>query len=142
MEIYLDDLQKETIYEFNEDLTYIEDIDKGAFGKVVHAIEKSTKKDISVKIIDKRRADQNLINKMKEEISILKKLDHENIVKFYGHIDTSSQLLIKMEYLKYGTLNQWMKNHKKISEEEASLIIKMYYQQFPICIIIRYAIEI
>ena len=61
---------------------------------------------------------------MKEEISILKKLNHENIVKFYAHIDKSSQLLIKMKYLKYGTLSQWMKNHKKISEEEASIIIK------------------
>ena len=124
MEIYLDDLQKETIYELNEDLIYIEDIAQGAFGKVIHAKEKSTNKDISVKIIDKRRADQNLIKKMKEEISILKKLDHENIVKFYGHIDTPDQLLIKMEYIKYGTLSQWMEKNKKISEEDASLIIK------------------
>ena len=29
-----------------------------------------------------------------------------------------------MEYLKYGTLNQWMKKHKTISEEDASIIIK------------------
>ena len=63
MEIYLDDLQKETIYELNEDLVYIEDIDQGAFGKVIHAKDKSTNKDISVKIIDKKRADQNLIKK-------------------------------------------------------------------------------
>ena len=29
-----------------------------------------------------------------------------------------------MEYLKYGTLSQWMKKHKKISEEEASLVLR------------------
>ena len=124
MEIYLDDFQKDTIYDLNEDLIYIEDIAEGAFGKVIHVKEKNSNKDISVKIIDKRKADQNLINKMKEEISIIKKLDHKNIVKFYGHIDTPTQLLIKMEYLKYGTLSQWMKKHKKITEEEASIIIK------------------
>ena len=124
MEIYLDDFQKDTIYDLNEDLIYIEDIAEGAFGKVIHVKEKKSNKDISVKIIDKRKADQNLINKMKEEISIIKKLDHKNIVKFYGHIDTPTQLLIKMEYLKYGTLSQWMKKHKKITEEEASIIIK------------------
>jgi hypothetical protein len=28
-----------------------------------------------------------------------------------------------MEYIKYGTLSHWIKNHKKISEEEASIII-------------------
>ena len=124
MEIYLDDLEKETLYDLSEDLIYIEDIDQGAFGKVIHVKEKSTQRDISVKIIDKSQADQNLIKKMKEEISILKKLDHENIVKFYGQIETSNQLLIKMEYIKYGTLSHWMKKNKKISEEDASLILK------------------
>ena len=98
MEIYLDDFQKETLYDLQEDLIYIEDIDQVAFGKVIHAKEKKTNKDISVKIIDKRQADQSLIKKMKEEISILKKLDHENIVKFYGHsaaVQVSGRLIGK-----------------------------------------------
>ena len=43
MEIYLDDLQKETIYELSDDLIYIEDIDQGAFGKVIHVKEKKNK---------------------------------------------------------------------------------------------------
>ena len=124
MEIYLDDLQKETIYELTDDLIYIEDIDQGAFGKVIHVKDKKTNQDLSVKIIDKRQGSQGLIKKMKDEISILRKLDHENIVKFYGHMETSNQFLIKMEYIKYGTLSQWMKKHKKISEEEASLILR------------------
>ena len=54
---------------------------------------------------------------MKEEISILKKLNHENIVKFYGYIETNSKLLIEMEYIKYGTLSGWMKENKNISEK-------------------------
>ena len=60
---------------------------------------------------------------MKEEISILKKLNHNNIVKFYGYSETNNQLLIKMEYIKYGTLSNWMKSNHKISEEDASLIL-------------------
>ena len=72
MEIYLDDFQKDTIYNLNEDLIYIEGIAEGAFGKVINVKEKNSNKDISVKIIDKQQTDQNLINKMKEEISIIK----------------------------------------------------------------------
>ena len=64
MEIYLDDLQKETIYELSDDLIYIEDIDQGAFGKVIHVKEKKTNQDLSVKIIDKRQGNQGLIKKM------------------------------------------------------------------------------
>ncbi len=124
MEIYCEDLEKESLYDLNKDLIFIEDIDEGAFGKVIHAKEKSTQRDIAVKIMDKRQASPDLIKKMKEEISILKKLSHKNIVKFYGQIETSNQFLIKMEYIKYGNLSQWMKKHKKISEEEASIILK------------------
>ena len=124
MEIYLDDIQKESTNEINEDFIYIEDIAQGAFGKVIHAKEKITNKDISVKIIDLLNADEKLTKKVKDEISILKKLDHENIVKFYGQIEKPNQLLIKMEYIKYGTLSEWMNKHKKVTEEEASLILK------------------
>jgi serine/threonine protein kinase len=60
---------------------------------------------------------------MKEEISILRQLNHENIVKFFGFLETNNQLLIKMEFIKYGTLSKWIKNHKKISEEDASIIL-------------------
>ena len=124
MEIYSDDLQRENTNELSTNLIYIKSLDRGSFGKVILAKEKLSNKDIAVKIIEKRSAGQNLIDKLKEEIYILKKLSHENIVKFYGYIETSNQLLIKMEYLKYGTLNQWMKKHKTISEEDASIIIK------------------
>ena len=39
---------------------------------MINVKEKNSNKDISVKIIDKQQTDQNLINKMKEEISIIK----------------------------------------------------------------------
>ena len=32
-----------------------------------------------------------------------------------------------MEYIKYGTLSKWMKNHKKISEEDASIILRRIF---------------
>ena len=48
------------------------------------------------------------------------------IVKFFGFLETNNQLLIKMEFIKYGTLSKWIKNHKKISEEDASIISYLY----------------
>ena len=124
MEIYSDDLKRETTNELSNTLIYIKNLDQGSFGKVVLAKEKQTQKELAVKIIEKGQAGQNYINKLKEEIYILKKLSHKNIVKFYGYFETSNKLLIEMEYLKYGTLDQWMKDHEIISEEEASTIIK------------------
>ena len=123
MEIYIDELTREFPYELGGDFEYIETIDHGSFGTVIHVIEKSSNKEMAIKVINKNNSWHPNIKKVKEEISILRKLNHENIVKFFGYFETNNQLLIKMEYIKYGTLSQWINNHKVISEEEASIII-------------------
>ena len=123
----MDDFNSQFPYEIGIDFKYIETIDHGAFGTVIHVIEISTNKDMAIKVINKSSSHSSLIDKVKEEISILKKLNHENIVKFFGFFETNNQLLIKMEYIKYGTLSKWIKNHKKISEEEASTILKQIF---------------
>ena len=127
MEIYMDDLTQEFPYELGTDFKYLETIDHGAFGTVIHVIEISTNRDMAIKVINKNSSHPSLIEKVKEEISILKQLSHENIVKFFGFFETMNQLLIKMEYIKYGTLTKWMKNHKNISENEASLILSQIF---------------
>jgi len=123
MEIYMDELTPQFPYELDGDLKYIETIGHGSFGTIIHVIEISSNRDLAVKVVNKNGANLSMINKMKEEISILKQINHENIIKFFGFFETNNQLLIKMEYIKYGTLNHWIKNNKKISEEEASIII-------------------
>ena len=142
MEIGFDEFhiaKKDYKYDLPPNLVYINDIDEGAFAKVIHVKEKRTKIDYALKIINKSESHADLINRMLEEIQILKKLQHPNIVKYYGHIENSNQIFIQMEYLKYGTLEQWMKTNKNISEEKASLIIKKllssiaYLHQKQIC---------
>ena len=105
MEIYKDELTPKFPYELGGDLKYVETIDHGSFGTIIHVIEISSNKDMAVKVINKSGEKLSMINKMKEEISILKQINHENIVKFFGFFETNNQLLIKMEYIKYGTLN-------------------------------------
>ena len=119
----MNEFATESPYELNKDLKLVREIDQGAFGKVIHAYETKKHLDLAVKVINKSGLGTNLINQMKEEISILKKLNHNNIVKFYGYSETNNQLLIKMEYIKYGTLSRWMRGKQKIKEEEASLIL-------------------
>ena len=119
----MNELTTESPYELDKDLKFIKEIDQGAFGKVIHAHEAKKNVDLAIKVINKSGANAQLIKQMKEEICILKKLNHENIVKFYGFSETNNQLLIKMEYIKYGTLSQWMRNNHDITEDKASLII-------------------
>ena len=119
----MNELTTESPYELHKDLKFLGEIDHGAFGNVIHVYETKKNLDLAIKVINKVGVGIQLIKEMKEEISILKKLNHDNIVKFYGYSETNNQLLIKMEYIKYGTLSQWMKNNQKITEEQASLIL-------------------
>ena len=123
MEIYMNELTTESPYELHKDIKFIKEIDQGAFGKVIHAYETKKNLDLAIKVINKGGVGPTLINQMKEEISILKKLNHNNIVKFYGYTETNNQLLIQMEYIKYGTLSKWLKTKPKIREEDASVIL-------------------
>ena len=123
MEIYMNELSTEFPYELPKDIKFIKYIDQGAFGKVIHAYETKKNLDLAIKVINKGGVGPSSINKMKEEISILKKLNHNNIVKFYGYSETNNQLLIQMEYIKYGTLSKWLKTKPKIKEEDASIIL-------------------
>ena len=125
MEISIDELKRDFPYELGIDMKYLRTIDHGAFGTVLHVLDLTTNKDMAVKVINKNATRYSHIDKMKEEVSILRILSHPNIVKFYGYIETTNQLLIKMEYIKYGSLKQWIKKREKISEEEeASIILK------------------
>ena len=123
MEIDIKELDRDFPYELGIDLKYIETLDKGSFGTVLHVFDNKLKMDMALKVIDKTGKKNSYINKMKEEISILRKLNHPNIVNFYGFIETNNQLMIKMEYIKYGTLKNWINNRENINEEEASTII-------------------
>ena len=123
MEIYMNELTTESPYELHKDIKFIKEIDQGAFGKVIHAYETKKNLDLAIKVINKGGVGPSLINQMKEEISILKKLNHNNIVKFYGYTETNNQLLIQMEYIKYGTLSKWLKTKPNIREEDASIIL-------------------
>ena len=123
MEIYMNELTTESPYELHKDIKFIKEIDQGAFGKVIHAYETKKNLDLAIKVINKGGVGPTLINQMKEEISILKKLNHNNIVKFYGYTETNNQLLIQMEYIKYGTLSKWLKTKPNIREEDASIIL-------------------
>ena len=125
MEIYLDELTKdEAPDELESKFNIVKSIASDSFGTVIQAVEKSTNREVAVKVINKSGARPSLISKMKEEISILKQLKHENIVQFFGYIETNSKLYIIMEFIKSGTLSHWIKTHiEHITEEQAAIII-------------------
>ena len=94
---------------------------EGAFAKVKLATHIITKEKVAIKIIDKSKLlnDDFDIQRVKKEISILKKLRHKNIIQLYEILESKHYLYIAMEYCEGRELFDYIVKRKKLSEKEA-----------------------
>ena len=98
----------------------------GTFGEVKLGVNKKTKEKVAIKIIDKEKmiAYQN-IERIKREFSIIKELDHINIIKTYSITEDPKKFYIIMEYCEKGELFNYIIKNKRLKENEASFF---FYQ--------------
>jgi len=103
----------------------IKTLGDGSFGVVFCAINIQTGMKIAMKQIEKLK--ENVIDdlEIKNEINILKKLDHPNIVKIYEFYNTKKNYFLITEYYKYGELY----NYLKFSYNETQIAV-LFYQVF------------
>lgn len=73
---------------------------------------------VAIKIINKF-SENVLVDNIKKEINIMKRLHHPNIVKFFEVIENASFIYIVMEYLTGGTLAEELSVSKKITEAKS-----------------------
>ncbi len=105
----LDKLQS-TINE--SDLTYGEFIDRGGSGDVYCArwnSETLGQVEVAAKKIFRRRG-QSIGDLLGNEVLYLQKLDHPNIIKYYGHVITENYVVIVTEYAAKGSLYNYLKD--------------------------------
>ena len=104
-----------------DDYIILETIGKGAFGKVKLGIHKPTNQEVAIKIYEKKNFifPNDIIN-FKKEISILKKVNHPNIIKIYNVLEDEYNYYIIMEYASKGDLFSYIVNKKKLDEKEAA----------------------
>jgi serine/threonine protein kinase len=113
MEIFLDEVNRSMEGEFDIYFKFIEKIASGSFGTVIRAIYLEQDREVAVKVIDKTKHKFKNLNRLKLEINILKQLKHKNIVEFIGCIETNSKMYIITEYIRDGTLKDFMNNRTK-----------------------------
>ena len=69
----------------------------GAYGEVRKCLSKETNALRAVKIINKKYLEENDHKKLLSEISILKQLDHPNILKLYEFFQDSKRYFLVTE---------------------------------------------
>jgi calcium-dependent protein kinase len=105
----------------SKEYTFGKTLGTGAFGQVRLAIHKATKQTRAVKIIPKAKVDIELLV---NEISVLSKLSHPNIMQLYEIFDDNTNIYIVSEYCKGGELFDIISNRGNFSEKDACIIMK------------------
>ena len=105
----------------SKEYTFGKTIGSGAFGQVRLAIHKATKQARAVKIIQKSKVDMKVLM---NEVNVLSKLSHPNIMQIYEMFDDNSNIYIVSEYCKGGELFDIISQKGGFSEKEACIIMK------------------
>ena len=103
----------------------IKDLGSGSYGAVYLAKNVVMDNIVAIKSIEK--TEDNMVDdlEIKNEINILKKLSHPNIVKIYEFFDTILYYYLVTEYCKKGELFSYIKN--RFSERQLAVL---FYQVF------------
>ena len=98
----------------------IREIGKGAVGIVYEAIDDLNQKRFAIKSMatDKLKGnveqEKNMINSFKQELKILRNLDHHNIIKIFGVEKTNNNFYLILEYANGGNLYEYLSFYKKV----------------------------
>jgi len=96
-------------------------IGTGAFGDVYTARNKIDGKIYAIKRMHKKKLIESgeILDIVYREISIHRRLIHENIVKAYSHHEDDKFIYLILEYINYGTLFDTIKNSNGFDEDKA-----------------------
>ncbi|XP_049576185.1 serine/threonine-protein kinase DCLK2 isoform X2 [Syngnathus scovelli] len=97
-------------------------IGDGNFAVVKECVERSTGREFALKIIDKAkcRGKEHLIE---NEVSVLRRVKHPNIIMLVEEVDTPSQLCLVMELVKGGDLFDAITSSAKYTERSACVMV-------------------
>uniref|UniRef100_A0A669P3Z5 Serine/threonine-protein kinase DCLK2 n=1 Tax=Phasianus colchicus TaxID=9054 RepID=A0A669P3Z5_PHACC len=97
-------------------------IGDGNFAVVKECIERSTGKEFALKIIDKAKCcgKEHLIE---NEVSILRRVKHPNIIMLIEEMDTPTELYLVMELVKGGDLFDAITSSTKYTERDGSAMV-------------------
>ena len=96
----------------------------GRFGKVYNVIDKITRQRRAVKIVEKSPQDPKATLNKLNELRIMEKIDHPNLVNIIEHFEDLKYIYMVMEYVNDGELFEQIIKKESLSEKVVLSIMK------------------
>ncbi|CAI8602046.1 unnamed protein product [Vicia faba] len=106
-----------------ENYHVIELVGEGSFGKVYKGRRKHTGQTVAMKFIMKHGKTEKDIHNLRQEIEILRKLKHENIIQMLDSFESPQEFCVVTEFAQ-GELFEILEDDKCLPEEQVQAIAK------------------
>ena len=104
-----------------DDLTLLKSLGKGSYGEVFLTTKEGVAGLFATKKMDREYAERPQVSKyLKNEIAILKEMNHKNIVKLADVKVTKTNYYLVMEYCNGGSLSECLKKYQKKNDKPFS----------------------
>ena len=98
-----------------------EALGKGAFGTVYKGLNIETGETVAIKRVELTGIPQTELNNLEQELTLLQKLNHPNIVQYVGAVRSEKHLNIMLEFIENGSLLTILKKFGKFPETLAAV---------------------
>ena len=106
-----------------EDYQVLERIGEGSFGRVYKGRRKFTGQTVALKFISKHGKSERDLKNLRQEIAILRKMNHENIILMFDYFETEREFCVVTEYAQ-GELFEILEDDGQLPETEVQRIAK------------------
>jgi serine/threonine-protein kinase ULK/ATG1 len=100
-------------------------IGKGSFAEVFEGFHKKNNTPVAIKVITRSKLNEKLMASLEQEINIMRKIDHENIIRLYAVHRSKRHFYLVMERCFGGELSTFMNTNKRPLIE---VVAKKYLQ--------------
>ena len=99
-------------------------IGRGAFACVYRASCKRSRRNVAIKMIDKRSMRKSgMVSRVRSEVEIHAQLKHPSILELYHCFEDSNHVYLILELCLKGELNRFLKHQGNILSEEQGICI-------------------
>ena len=122
--IEINKIDKETVYKISKRIIKFKNREHFKLEQKIKKqinIKRKLEEKVAIKILKKKKMQKSKDkSRLEREISILKRLNHINVIKIYKITEELENYYIVMEYCENGELFNYIVAHQRLSEEETS----------------------
>jgi tRNA A-37 threonylcarbamoyl transferase component Bud32 len=106
------------------DFKILKKLGAGAMGEVYKAQQVNLDREVALKVLAKARSkDKTFVERFLREARVMARLDHVNVIRFFGVGEQDGWNFLAMEFVDGGSVDDWYKKLRRFSVGDALRII-------------------